>query len=711
MRLHHLEVSGFRGFATKQEFDLSADATIIVGSNGLGKTSLLDAVQWGLSGRLGRLGKGDENVLSLYAETGQARVSLSLLNDNDSIRITRAFDGESQNVSAYVNEKELRGASAKARIFETLWPDAGNSNDGEESLSMALTRSVYLQQDRLTSFLEGADDQERFNVISELVGAGRLTDLQNQLEKEARSWTKQTTKFRREQTPLANRVEELKALLDRLQQAAKLGEQLSESTWADWWEECGAFELSVSETPSPTSADTSSLLDRTLRELQASRDQLKRRSSLLNQTKDFVANIPAKPVDSIDDLRLKLKTAKDTTRQAKAALAAAQTKAAEIRKSQVAATEEEEQRRALAQLALNLLEDQCPVCKQSYDVEGTRNRLIELIDSKRRSRNADEDIPDIESFTEKMNDAIQKETAANRLMDEAVSIHNNYLSWERSREEKISELGITAEKDLASQIKSLIKSCDTKEQQAKLLVVRGEQLSLNLARESASARIKKVETDLEKATQDLVTHKNTITKRETTSETTKLLIEQLRQARSKVAIEKLSEIEPILQRIFARIDPHPTFRDLKLATEFFRGKGRLDAEIHDMLESKFSKTPETVLSSSQLNALAVSIFLSLNLALPNLPLQAALLDDPIQSLDDINLLGLVDLLRRTKDRRQLVVSTHDARFGKLLARKLRPASDEQTTSVIELRGWNRTGPEVRQFPIEADTTPFKLVAV
>ena len=113
MRLHHLEVSGFRGFATKQEFDLSADATIIVGSNGLGKTSLLDAVQWGLSGRLGRLGKGDENVLSLYAETGQARVSLSLLNDNDSIRITRAFDGESQNVSAYVNEKELRGASAR----------------------------------------------------------------------------------------------------------------------------------------------------------------------------------------------------------------------------------------------------------------------------------------------------------------------------------------------------------------------------------------------------------------------------------------------------------------------------------------------------------------------------------------------------------------------------------------------------------------------
>jgi DNA repair exonuclease SbcCD ATPase subunit len=112
-----------------------------------------------------------------------------------------------------------------------------------------------------------------------------------------------------------------------------------------------------------------------------------------------------------------------------------------------------------------------------------------------------------------------------------------------------------------------------------------------------------------------------------------------------------------------------------------------------------------------LNALAVSIFLSFNLALPKLPLQAAILDDPIQSLDEINLLGLVDLLRRIKDKRQIIVSTHDRRFGRLLARKLRPANSSESTSVVELRGWERSGPEVLQYPVEADVTPLRLAAV
>jgi hypothetical protein len=90
------------------------------------------------------------------------------------------------------------------------------------------------------------------------------------------------------------------------------------------------------------------------------------------------------------------------------------------------------------------------------------------------------------------------------------------------------------------------------------------------------------------------------------------------------------------------------------------------------------------LSSSQVNAFAVSVFLALNIGIPNPPLTVAILDDPLQSLDDINLLGLVDTFHRTKDRRQLLLSTHVARFGGLLHRKLRPRDGNGRTIVIEL---------------------------
>jgi hypothetical protein len=111
-----------------------------------------------------------------------------------------------------------------------------------------------------------------------------------------------------------------------------------------------------------------------------------------------------------------------------------------------------------------------------------------------------------------------------------------------------------------------------------------------------------------------------------------------------------------------------------------------------------------------MNALAVCTFLSLNLGVSRPPLDTAILDDPLQSLDDINLLGLIDLLRRTKDQRQLFVSTHDARFGQLLARKLRPGSSKKRTVVIELEGWSRTGPTITARDVHCDPVPLRLVA-
>jgi len=128
----------------------------------------------------------------------------------------------------------------------------------------------------------------------------------------------------------------------------------------------------------------------------------------------------------------------------------------------------------------------------------------------------------------------------------------------------------------------------------------------------------------------------------------------------------------------------------------------------DPVEEKESEIPASVLSSSQLNALAVSVFLALNIGVPKPPLSVAMLDDPLQSLDDVNLLGLVDLFRRTRGRRQLIVSTHDGRFGNLLCRKLRPTTDDSRTMVIELDGWSRQGPSVTVREIMRDPVALRL---
>ena len=88
----------------------------------------------------------------------------------------------------------------------------------------------------------------------------------------------------------------------------------------------------------------------------------------------------------------------------------------------------------------------------------------------------------------------------------------------------------------------------------------------------------------------------------------------------------------------------------------------------------------------------------------------AILDDPLQSLDDLNLLGLIDLLKRMRERRQLMVSTHDSRFASLLERKLRPVSESQRTILVQLSGWSSEGPIASQRDVEGDMIPIRIAA-
>jgi len=66
------------------------------------------------------------------------------------------------------------------------------------------------------------------------------------------------------------------------------------------------------------------------------------------------------------------------------------------------------------------------------------------------------------------------------------------------------------------------------------------------------------------------------------------------------------------------------------------------------------------------------MFLSMALRQNWLNLDTVLLDDPIQNLDDINVLSLIDLIRGLLDLKtgkQVIISTHDERFYNLVKRK------------------------------------------
>jgi len=152
------------------------------------------------------------------------------------------------------------------------------------------------------------------------------------------------------------------------------------------------------------------------------------------------------------------------------------------------------------------------------------------------------------------------------------------------------------------------------------------------------------------------------------------LHEAVRQARLDVVRREFARLSPLAQDIYSRLDPHPTFQDIDLVSELFRSAGTTIAQVRDPLFG-VAADPMLVFSSAQANIAAISYVMALNGA-SSVGAPVLLLDDPMQAMDEVNVLGFAELCRHVRRQRQLIVSTHDRRFAHLLERKLAPRRPE-----------------------------------
>ncbi|MFB9274172.1 AAA family ATPase [Cohnella cellulosilytica] len=83
---------------------------------------------------------------------------------------------------------------------------------------------------------------------------------------------------------------------------------------------------------------------------------------------------------------------------------------------------------------------------------------------------------------------------------------------------------------------------------------------------------------------------------------------------------------------------------------------------------------QNILSSGQLNVLAISIFLAINEAQNINALDFIAIDDPIQNMDDVNQYSICDVLGQIN--KQIIFSTHDLDFVKLFLKKNEHKKDD-----------------------------------
>ncbi|HHR6441023.1 TPA: AAA family ATPase [Providencia alcalifaciens] len=131
--------------------------------------------------------------------------------------------------------------------------------------------------------------------------------------------------------------------------------------------------------------------------------------------------------------------------------------------------------------------------------------------------------------------------------------------------------------------------------------------------------------------------------------------------------------EDLINSIYRKIDPHPAFKKVEFKADFDSDKPGLNIVVSD--EDGDVISPILYFSAAQTNILSLSVFLANALHAKDddgNSVDVILIDDPIQSMDSINILSTIDLLRSIclRFNKQIIISTHDENFFGLLQRKI-----------------------------------------
>ncbi|WP_283750906.1 AAA family ATPase [Bacillus cereus] len=180
---------------------------------------------------------------------------------------------------------------------------------------------------------------------------------------------------------------------------------------------------------------------------------------------------------------------------------------------------------------------------------------------------------------------------------------------------------------------------------------------------------------VEKAKDDYETYDLELKSQQKALEELKYLSKEIKKVKTEWDKKIANQINEPLQKIYKRLNRHTNIQTIDFMTE---GRTTQKAKMTVQVNDTEVFVPN-VLSTGQLSIVSLSIFLTIALGQKDNPFRCYFMDDPIQTLDDLNVLSFVDLIRTelTNDNQenrfmdQLFITTCDESFEKLISHKMR----------------------------------------
>jgi DNA repair exonuclease SbcCD ATPase subunit len=700
--IRRVTIENFRGFRDQQVIDLAASATVVCGSNGKGKTSFFDALQWLLLGSLGRLAdlasrRSSDYVINSFAgKRATATVSAELDLAGCRVTLTRTGARKETELQWLDAEQSLTGAEAHRALREALL------GDPDISLEETMLTSGLLQQDIVRKVLQ-EEPKDRYRHMSALLGLQEIAEFETQAKSRAEERDRLAKSARAEHSDADSQLRNLESELARLTERLasepeiagarkKLQDELSKGA--------PAFDIPRL----PAQAAEAVALGQFARSIRAAADDLLAREAMLSGQEAELSGLDAKelkPLEAdIKKVTQEVAEANDTLRVALTRQHEAQERASQLAE--------------LAAQALPLLGEHCPVCRLPIDPADVEVHLRELIDAggedlpalSRASADAEERVRSVEARSRDLiarRDELHAEVELRKQLGAARTLWLNDCAALAAGDPRVRtdvrEKLSSGDVDVIARLRaSADRLTSIAEQLASLLGTSGLAEEVQRVREQVDGQVLLVRDLAEEAG-----------RASNAADSAKTLATGATRAIAGVTKTRFESLQPLVDDIFARLAPHPAFTTLGFEMSVAYRSGVADPFVKDP-ESGVSADPLLVLSSSQANVAALTYFLALSWASTTKALPFLLLDDPLQSMDDVNALGFSDLCRHVRRRRQLVVSTHENRLASLLERKLTPRTPGARTRVLRFTGWDRSGPTIEQEDVEPEHASYLLSA-
>jgi exonuclease SbcC len=797
IKLKSLTVSNFRSIRGSINVPLDAPVVLIHGQNGSGKTSMLAAIEFALTGEVPSLERIDpryrDQLLHKECKHGLAKVEVAGLTDDRSqgeFQIERnRFTGTpllDERLSRFFHERCYLAQSALGRLLEIY------ENSDTRSSDSPLTKFVkeLLGLDQLDAVIDGlheAGDVRRFRSAVPSYWetrenipmlhrdlAARESELQK-LVNEENEVTRHITDRSEIVASVVPTPPDWSSLLARLKQSER-EEEAQLQQLATQRREVQALRLQWENVASRVSAEERASIERRAAETAATLERWravagKRLDEVLQQARLLIQDLPPPASIGLGDAvasalgrtraelsRITAALALDAKDEQKSTNLDQEIERAKARvivlDNQIAqhARESGALAKALGEMVPHIQTEDCPVCGRDYrEFSSTPlhahvlHRIAELSESAGqlealfRERTT--------TLTSQANSERERAVVEGRRLE--TTSRNQYKEREADLKDLVQALdslanparhgdGLTSAATAASAELADLESRDLRATAVRDSVDRFEHtLSLDLVGPagSISAAIDRLDSHVEERITALSSRQDT--RRQITERVRDASALQARRVSANGAVQQLRQQIDVLKRRQEAADAliqdarelarraravrtntvrrvfnnslNTIWRDLfvRLAPEeLFVPAFALPADdggpVEAILETHYKSggkggNPRAMLSAGNLNTAALTLFLALHLSVaPQLPW--LIIDDPIQSMDEIHIAQLAALLRTLSKahHRQVIIAVHEKPLFDYLTLELSPAFPADRLITVEL-GRNASGETIIKY--------------